>query len=28
VERSARFVAVLLLRHFGIVADEFGENRD
>jgi hypothetical protein len=28
VERSARFVAVLLLRHGGTVADEFSENRD
>ena len=28
MERSARFVAVLLLRHGGRVADEFSENRD
>src|SRR5262249_14321783 len=28
VERSAWFVAVLLLRHGGTVADEFSENRD
>src|SRR5215469_10023547 len=28
VERSAWFVAVLLLRHLGIVADKFSENRD
>jgi hypothetical protein len=28
MERSARFVAVLLLRHGGSVADEFSENRD
>src|SRR5215469_1440333 len=28
MERSARFVAVLLLRHSGSVAAEFSENRD
>src|SRR3974377_1330127 len=28
MERSARFVAVLLLRHGGSVAAEFSENRD
>jgi hypothetical protein len=28
VESSARIVAVLLLRHLGIVAGEFSENRD
>ena len=28
MESPARFVAVLLLRHLGIVADEFSENRD
>jgi hypothetical protein len=28
VESSARFVAVLLLRHGGIVGDEFSKNRD
>jgi len=28
MEKPARLVAVLLLRHFGIVADEFSENRD
>ena len=28
VERSAWFVAVLLLRHGGTVADEFSKNRD
>src|SRR3974377_1254028 len=27
MESSARFVAVLLLRHGGIVADDFSENR-
>jgi hypothetical protein len=28
VESSARFIAVLLLRHLGIVANEFSENRN
>ena len=28
MEGSARFVAVLLLRHLGSVADEFSENGD
>jgi hypothetical protein len=28
VERSAWFVAVLLLRHGGTVANEFSKNRD
>jgi hypothetical protein len=28
MESSARFVAVLLLRHGGVVANEFSENRD